>query len=764
VTHAHRQYRVRFATRGATEVEGNVEFALTIPAPLPLHRIPVVAGSFVHPLKGATELRPLHVEGVDIEGALIEAFTDAGRWAALGRLLDIQFRTLPAGEWVTYGTGRCSGLDELDGHGKFRVEISDESWVSRRARMFEAADTGFVWPGGVRETWRGFKRAQRAGGGRIAQEGTLFQLRLSAGEFGSLEDVRGREVTGVLIGWVKDDRKPEPELQFTTTPTAGNFKHLRVWYPNENDVFRDWEVVSFGDDPTDPDQLFKNLEDPEILDTTNGGGTGGEQPLPEEDVGRQVRIKVWVLWEGAPFAIPKDVAGKTTYMHAPTSPPDSRLALHIGIGDPEHVWGSEPGPGEDPDSGAGWLHVADVTRRLWSLLDLRYDEANLTAIEADDTFPLVADRVDGIPRDPERWAEDNWWGPRRLLALKDAQGRRKLVDIRPLAEDADLSIYPVMDNTNSRDHRWRLVGRETVNSVVWEYLELKEPEEPYVTLEDVNGLDNLRHRDRALDPATGDTAELVGEREFRFRGHSMLTDPDAPEVRVLSALASGVGQPFTEPVREAYSQFVLTTFQDGPYKGTCELHGLDLAEDLSEGDFALVDHEQVKTANAGEGARLGRSLVLILSLTRHPAHADCEYLVIRPAPLWVCPDPEDPDTWWYSEPDQQSLLYVTWPTLPGPPSAIIVRAAKDEAGGDPVSMTLTLEADGEEVQDWTISDIPSDPQVYILSIPGAVQAAISDLSSLRTTLIRTADGITSGDDLRRLVISDLRIQAMTEAA
>jgi pectate lyase len=98
VTHAHRQYRVRFATRGATDVEGNVEFALTIPAPLPLHRIPVVAGSFVHPLKGATELRPLHVEGVDIEGALIEAFTDAGRWAVIGRLLDIQYRDVFPGE------------------------------------------------------------------------------------------------------------------------------------------------------------------------------------------------------------------------------------------------------------------------------------------------------------------------------------------------------------------------------------------------------------------------------------------------------------------------------------------------------------------------------------------------------------------------------------------------------------------------------------------------------------------------------------------
>ncbi|MCI0436846.1 MAG: hypothetical protein L0271_24885, partial [Gemmatimonadetes bacterium] len=173
-----RRYRVRFAFRDAASIsDSQVEFALDVPE---LGAAPVVAGSFVHPLQGATEMRPLHVRGVDRAGALIQAFAEAGRWAVLGRIVDIQWQDASDDPlydpWTTFGTGRCSGLDELDGPGLFRVEISDETWVVRSGALFTVGGTTQLWPAGLRYPWRGLFPAPLGNANKVATQGDLYKI------------------------------------------------------------------------------------------------------------------------------------------------------------------------------------------------------------------------------------------------------------------------------------------------------------------------------------------------------------------------------------------------------------------------------------------------------------------------------------------------------------------------------------------------------------------------------------------------------------
>src|SRR5690606_29772036 len=105
--------------------------------------------------------------------------------------------------------------------------------------------------------------------------------------------------------------------------------------------------------------------------------------------------------------------------------------------------------------------------------------------------------------------------------------------------------------------------------------------------------------------------------------------------RGLSAYYSGRGIAWREAAG-AVTQFLLDLFQDGAMRGQCEVRG-DVADQLEEGDYVLVDCASVKVANPGARNRTAKLLALLLSVTRYPAHAEAEYLVLRPADVFVCP-------------------------------------------------------------------------------------------------------------------------------
>lgn len=649
-----REYRSRIATRGATEVEGNVEFILYLgseAAPvLGIGRLgspPSVTGTLVHPLQGRTTLRPFTVEGVDVGGALTAAFANDGRWTMLGRLQDTQYRTLPSGEWVTYGTGRVSLLDEAEGAGKFRLQVADESWVARKGiDVFGMGGTTQFYPSGPRALWSLHPPATSASCWLMAQQGSLYRISMRAGGItfipGPQPDAgRGRFITPRHLEFARQDLLPVDERQFVLAPPHGNFRFLRLNYPAFGlTTPLNWEIVSFGDDPLDPDQVLRNLEmhvnDPEnpALSSTDGG-IGGLPIIP-------IRVlNVWIRWPGIPAAIPDGAVGVSQERHpgflwAPDAPPSRLNPMHLGValGD-DHYWGSEI------TVGGGYLHVAEVTRRYFEGTSQRYDVANIAAVMADRSYPVVAERLTEIPSDPERWMEDHIWGPRQLYAGRNGRGERKLIDLRAPPDDADLSGFPVVDVSNSRNHRWWLDHREMTNAVRFSYPRIEWP--TWDSRNEADATDGFVITEQ-IHPAPdsedesmfdSDNIDFVNRRQKTFPANATMDPGLLPNVWI-----GLVGTRFLESALSV-ARFILSVYQDGPHKGACEI-GRSLAETLEEGDYILLDYESLQGANPSVPGRMGLLLGIALSLTRHAAHADLEYMVVRsadPIPEFeACPD------------------------------------------------------------------------------------------------------------------------------
>ena len=620
------EYRVRIATRGAQEVEGNVEFILSDRAEgdeKPLMEIPIITGTEARPLAGATEMRPFTVEGVDRGGELIQAFADVGRWVALGRLMDVQARKWGAEEWRTYGTGRISAMDELDGPGKFRLGISDESWVSRTGRAFGGVDTTQIWPAGPVYPWRGLPNVGwgfQATGQIIDQQGELYRIRLQKriNGYESFVPIMDRgSVTDALLRFVRSQQIEEFDFA-ATGRTGGNFRHLRLYYgeeslglPDPANPWQGWEIVSFGG--LNEETMFESLEE-----WVNHGNSNAVA---------DVVLTIWIWWPGIPFQLPAE-SGRG-FLWAPTAPPSPALPLLVGVDAPTHPWGTD----------GAFIHPVDLTRRLWDRLGLRYDAANLDALEALEdgmAFPAASPSVEDATVDPERWMEDHIWGPCGLIALKDGQGRRKLVDARFHREEIDFDALPVLTASNAREHRWRLVGNEMRNRWSVAYHHYRNPFDG----ESPERLDFFVVEDRGSENYDSDNAPWVNARPFEVNGRQFLapTENDGLHQYMISLGRGNSWRYIEEPVLRG----ALEIFQDGPVRYSGEL-GRTLGDTLEEGDYAVVDEDELKGANPDTEARSGLVLVMILSLSRHPADAPYEALRIRPRPPVFedpCPEPE----------------------------------------------------------------------------------------------------------------------------
>jgi hypothetical protein len=766
-----RRYRVRFAERGATDITAStVDFILEVPD---MAAVPVVAGSFVHPLDGATEMRPLHVLGVDKAGGLIELFASGQRWLMIGRLVDLQYQ-LTADDpdtdpWTTYGTGRCSAIDELDGPGLFRVQISDESWVARKGDPFEVENTTQIWPSGVRGTWRGYPAAQMAWAEPIDQQGDLYRIRMWAGDTqGNLGPVappytqgyEGREITPLIVNWIKRDMK-EPDDRAVPGTSGGNWTHLRLAMLDDSAMFRDWEIVSFGSLGGNPftASITQFLDNPEIL----FAGT----------IGQTWRIYLWVRSPSSGI-VPYAAGLSSAWLYAPTAPPDRELPLHLGIelntqhDIATHEYGTiGPLSSGAPGSG-GFLHVADATRRLWDALDVRYDPQNLYDLEQDTSFPLLAPRLFEIPDDPEKVFQARAWGPLLIVALKDVFGRRKLKDIRPPPANTDLSALTVLDVSNSKLHRWKVEGREQVNSINWLFHRITIPGEPkegpgrYAVQvlnfpEQAHTLDWFITEELEYPPYASYDADLIGRRPRDFDVQWLLADPNSRPSQKLAALQSDLGQPFLEPIVTQYSDFLLGVYQDGPMYGRCEVGG-STAETLEEGDYVVVDCTQVKIANPFTAARFAKVLVLVLSVTRYPAHAEVEYLIIRDALFFLCPDPLDETTWLLSPFDQVTTVIVSM-VAPEPESGELfsfkIRARKNAAGGDSINMQIAFVVGGLVVSSWAETDVSATFTDYIFTLDATEQAIISDWTDIQLWITRNGTIDSDPSNWRRLEISEV---------
>ena len=593
MTAVDREFRVRVATAGSDTVDGSVAFTL---GGDDLAAVPVASGQVAHLLSGRTESRPFTVPVLDRQGILTGNLTADGRWSCIGRLVDVQSRTLPSGSWETYATGRLSAVSERGGPGRYEVEISDESWRARRSQIFEEADTTQLWPHGVTHPWRGFPAAHPASGTRLRSVGNIHRIRVVAG--GTFPQAwRGRDPLPSLLRWLDSDAVELDGRQFGGGASGGNFRKARLRYGGT-----DYEIVSFGPGESLGD-LLETLRDPERRFRSS-----------ERE---EVVVHVWVYSPGTP------PASAQAAIVADGAEPSEATPLHVGLGDTTHPWGG---------TGDGWIHPATLTRRYWESTGQSYDSTGLSALEADSTFPLLAFRVTATPSDPDQWFSQHVWGPCQLIALRDSQGRRKLVDMRlptsaPFAGGAppiDIDALPVLDDSNSRGHTWQLVGRDGVNSIRWSYLHCVQHGLGDLD-ESLAGLDGISAEERDAAPIEGDTIVQLGRRETRYS----LIGVREPTAGLGRGFGLGVTAPLFEAVTSVTSRDILDRYQDGAVRGSLEV-GRSVAEGIQEGDLVILDQDSLKGANPASGDRSGQRLVQVIGKTAHPAYAEIEYSDLGP--------------------------------------------------------------------------------------------------------------------------------------
>jgi hypothetical protein len=202
------------------------------------------------------------------------------------------------------------------------------------------------------------------------------------------------------------------------------------------------------------------------------------------------------------------------------------------------------------------------------------------------------------------------------------------------------------------------------------------------------------------------------------------------------------------------TQFVLEVYQDGPFYGSCEIGG-STAETLEEGDYVVVDCGSVKIANAGTEARFGHLLVLILSLTRYPAHAEVEYLVVRPIPLFQCPTPTDALTWLvsgYNAIETVRLFFGVPEPLSGDVLTFNIEARKNLAGGHTINMGVALYEGATLITDWLEYDISDTFTIFPFTLDVSDQAAITDWDNLFLEITRGGDTGGATSTWRRIEI------------
>ena len=196
--------------------------------------------------------------------------------------------------------------------------------------------------------------------------------------------------------------------------------------------------------------------------------------------------------------------------------------------------------------------------------------------------------------------------------------------------------------------------------------------------------------------------------------------------------------------------------------GTAKISGT-VAETIEEGDYAIVDCGSVKIANPFTAARFGKVLVLILSVTRYPAHAEIQYLVVKEALVFACPDPNDPDTWLLSP---LNAVASTWlhfgveePLSGGDLLTFYVQMAKNLAGGQNVDATINLYLQNFTlVATWAVSGVTETATDYSFALDAGEQAMVSasDWSNLVLEITRDGDvGDSDPSVWRRLIVSGI---------
>lgn len=559
-------YQVRVATRGATTVAGNVDFTLSTT----LAEAPTIPGQTVDPIRGQTRSRPWSVQVVDSSGAITGHLGDGdGRMHLLGRLMDLQVNEDGAG-MATVATGRLAHLSEGHEPKLWKLEVEDERWVERNARIFTVADTTQVYPAGLRYGYRGFQAGETQPMAVSAVRGNMVLL-----EIQSTSDAAGAmpsDVQSLITADVKTD------TSLLTTATTGNFNTLRASVSGT-----DREVLGFGYTLTFGDTVLTPVLGADQFHST----------LPV--------AALWVVW---PTSQPSVGARYDVALTMAAHEPTPSLPLHVGVTDASHDYGTA----------AGGIHPFELVSRLYDEAGVRYDSTVMNALIADTRYPKVYFRITA-PQNLAQWLEDNIYGPLSVVPFINAAGEVAPKAVH-LPEDLDPDTLTELTAANqSEQPTFVHTRREIVNRIVF-----KVQNESLQTTGDNRAADGIRVVETTLERDHDNQAELgVFPLEvklygfhrrtgtFGFSGDSIFTSP-------------------RERIADYLSREVFDRFGDGPITG--RIVGLSGVDDVQPGDFVLMN--LATYPNPSDNDRGSERILQILSKDLTPAGPEFDYLDAGP--------------------------------------------------------------------------------------------------------------------------------------
>lgn len=560
-------YQVRVATRGATAVTGNVDFTLSTT----LAEAPTIPGQTVDPIRGQTRSRPWTVQVVDTSGAITGHLGDAdGRMHLLGRLVDLQVNTDGAG-MATVATGRLAHLSEGNEPKLWKLEIEDERWVERNARIFTAADTTQIYPLGLRYGYRGFQAGETQTMAVSAVQGNLVLL-----EILSASDSAGAmpsDIQGLITADVKTD------TSLLTSATTGNFSTLRASVSGT-----DREVIGFGYTLTFGDTILTPVLDVEK-------GRPGDMPV----------LALWVVWPTSQPAVgARYEVALTMAAHEPTPV----LPLHVGVTDAGHDYGTA----------TGGIHPFELTKRLYDEAGVRYNATVMDALIADTRYPKVYFRITA-PQNLAQWLEDNIYGPLSVVPFINAAGEVAPKAVH-LPEDLDPDTLTELTAANqSEQPTFVHTRREIVNRLVF-----KVQNETLQSTGDDRAADGIRVVETTLERDHDNQAELgVFPVEVKLYGFHRRTG-------TFGFLGDSIFTSPRERIADYLSREVFDRFGDGPITG--RIVGLSGVDDVEAGDFVLMN--LATYPNPSDNDRGSQRVLQILSKDLTPAGPEFEYLDAGP--------------------------------------------------------------------------------------------------------------------------------------
>lgn len=581
MAHDTRQLRLRIATPGAADVDGNVDVTLTAE----VGEVPTIRGPVIEPLEGRSISRPWSVSVVDQANVLASAIRDSGgRLDELLRLADVQ-QAVDGGAWETVGTGRIVEVVEEERPGWMTVTLQDERHVESGTDIFTVANSVALFPPGRVVPYRFYPQVIPA---TLRTVGTVVVDSVTFADF--LVEVRphSRPATQQVIDDMDGDAR-----QFRTG-VGGNFRHTRMHLVSTG---LDYPISHFTD-------VHPNFEVP----------TTHIVSAPMTD-GRGFGPRVFVEWSGS-APTPGQLFTRDAWFWQPTAAPTDVAPLLIG--------------------GAAGVQPFELVEQIYALdfggeIEVRIDPTTLQAMQDDLRFGRFHFRITDVAN-MRAFLEDEIYGPLGVVPIPGRNGRLKMVSILlPNAAGLDPDTLKIITKSVATRHPgWRHTSRDLVTRLVYKgeierrlvgfQPPLPNEEDAVADGVEVREREIVREHDRiATLGAHERTVSLVGSRR-------QLTDANTLGNQYQSSV------PEIEYLADLLSQEVFDRYGDGPIYGAFAAleSGVDVTADLLAGDYVKLQLDHFLNPEETDG-RGGTRIVQVLARDDGPEGPAFEYVDVGPA-------------------------------------------------------------------------------------------------------------------------------------